>query len=644
MELIVQNHNTWIPPDKNLLGPLDLHLFNEGNHSRLYEKLGAHPFTLDNQKGFHFSVWAPSAQAVSVVGNFNNWAPGVHPLHLVGNSGIWTGFIPNILQGEIYKYHITSNHGGYQVAKSDPFAFAMEIAPKTASALCDLSFHWNDSKWMSDRRSKIAHNAPVSVYEVHLGSWKRVPQDGNRSLNYRELAPQLTQHMLKLGFTHLEFLPITEHPFYGSWGYQVSNYFAPTSRYGSPQDLMYLIDYLHQHGLGVILDWVPSHFPNDQHGLAYFDGSHLFEHADPKQGFHPDWKSCIFNYGRHEVRSFLLSSACFWLEHYHIDGLRVDAVASMIYLNYSRNQGEWIPNQYGGNENIEATSFLRKFNEEVYSRFPDVQTFAEESTSWPMVTRPTFSGGLGFGYKWDMGWMHDSLRYVSREPIHRKYHHNELSFRMLYAETENFILPLSHDEVVHGKGSLLNKMPGDLWQKLANLRLLFAWMYSQPGKKLLFMGSELAPWKEWNHDTSLDWHLLENLQHSQIENFIADLNQMYKNQPGLYERDCEPAALEWVDCSDLDGSVYAFLRWDCDGVKPVLAVFNFTPNVRDGYRVGVPFGETWLEVLNSDSPYYGGGGKGNFGRKQAQEMSWHNRPYSIELTLPPLGVVFMVPE
>jgi len=641
---LVENNNTWIPPEKNLLGPLDLHLFNEGNHSRLYEKLGAHPFTLGNQTGFHFSVWAPSAQSVSVVGDFNNWEPGVHPMHLVGSSGIWAGFVPGLKNGDLYKFHIISNHGGYQVAKSDPFAFAMEIAPRTASALCNLSYTWNDSAWMDERRNKIANNAPVSIYELHLGSWKRVPEEGNRWLTYRELAPQLTEHMLKLGFTHLEILPITEHPFYGSWGYQTSNYFAPTSRYGSPQDLMFLIDYLHQNGLGVILDWVPSHFPNDQHGLAYFDGSHLFEHADPKQGFHPDWKSCIFNFGRHEVRSFLLSSACFWLEHYHIDGIRVDAVASMIYLNYSRNEGEWIPNQYGGNENIEATSFLRKFNEEVYSRFPDIQTFAEESTSWPMVSRPTHSGGLGFGYKWDMGWMHDSLRYTARDPIHRKWHQNELSFRMLYCDQENFILPLSHDEVVHGKGSLLNKMPGDYWQKLANLRLLLAWQYSQPGKKLIFMGAELAVWAEWNHDSSLDWNLLNSPQHRGIEKFVTDLNHMYKNQPGLYEKDCEPSGLEWIDCSDHEGSVFAFLRWDLDGTKPVLAVFNFTPLVKDGYRVGVPFGETWLEILNSDSPYYGGGGKGNQGRKQTQEMSWHNRPYSMELTLPPLGAVFLTPE
>lgn len=642
--VILSDTNTWVHPESSLLGSLDLHLFNEGNHSRLYEKLGAHPFKRHGETGFHFAVWAPNANSVSVVGDFNYWTPGRHPLHAIGGSGIWIGFIPGLRNGGLYKYHIVSNHGGYQVSKSDPYAFAMEIAPRTASSLCDLSHHWNDQEWMANRGRRIAQNAPVSIYEVHLGSWKRRPEEGNRWLNYREMAPLLADHVNRLGFTHVEFLPITEHPFYGSWGYQVSNYFAPTSRYGSPQDLMYLIDYLHLQGIGVILDWVPSHFPNDQHGLAYFDGSHLYEHADPRQGFHPDWKSCIFNYGRHEVRSFLLSSACFWLDHYHIDGLRVDAVASMIYLNYSRKEGEWIPNRHGGNENLEATSFLRQFNETVYARFPDVQTFAEESTSWPMVSRPTFAGGLGFGYKWDMGWMHDSLRYLSREPIHRKFHQNELSFRMLYAEQENFVLPLSHDEVVHGKGSLAGKMAGDAWQKRANLRLLYAWQYAQPGKKLLFMGAELGSFSEWNHDSSLDWHLLNYPEHQGFFQLIADLNRVYRDNSALHTKDCDAGSLDWVDCSDSEASVFAFLRWGSDGENPVLAVFNFTPVVRSGYRVGVPFGDNWRELVNTDSPYYGGSGQGNMGMSHADEMSWHNRPYSIEITIPPLAAVFFTPE
>lgn len=638
------NANTWINPAHSLIGPLDRHLFNEGTHSRLYEKLGAHPHHRDGEAGYHFAVWAPNANAVSVVGDFNSWTPGQHPLHSQNESGIWTGFIAGLKNGELYKYHISSNHGGYQVSKSDPYAFAMEIAPRTASRLCDLSHHWHDQDWMANRSRKIAQNEPVSIYELHPGSWRRRPEEGNRWLTYRELAPLLTDHVTKLGFTHVELLPITEHPFYGSWGYQVSNYFAPTSRYGTPQDLMYFIDYLHQHGIGVILDWVPSHFPNDQHGLAYFDGSHLYEHADPRQGFHPDWKSCIFNYGRHEVKSFLLSSACFWLDRYHIDGLRVDAVASMIYLNYSRRDGEWIPNRYGSNENIEATSFLKQFNETVYSRFGDIQTFAEESTSWSMVSRPTSVGGLGFGYKWDMGWMHDSLRYLSRDSIHRKHHQNELSFRMLYADQENFILPLSHDEVVHGKGSLLGKMAGDAWQKRANLRLLYAWQYAQPGKKLIFMGAELGPWSEWDHDSSLDWHLLDYKDHQGFFNLISDLNRTYRQNPGLYRKDCEAGGLDWVDCSDSDASVYAFLRWGGYGEKPVLVVFNFTPVPRSNYRVGVPCGENWIEIINTDATHYGGSGQGNLGVKTADEMSWHNRPFSLELVLPPLGAVFFTPE
>ncbi|MSR31139.1 MAG: 1,4-alpha-glucan branching protein GlgB [Gemmataceae bacterium] len=637
-------NNTWVPPELNPLGEVDLHLFNEGTHSRLYEKLGAHAFQRGQEKGTHFSVWAPGAQQISVVGDFNAWTPGCHPLHAQGKSGIWAGFVANLGPGALYKYHVETDQGGYRVDKSDPFAFAMELAPKTASKIASLDYSWHDAEWMRERGRKIAQDAPVAIYEVHLGSWRRDPANPSRLLSCQEIALPLAEHASRLGFTHVELLPITEHPFYASWGYQVGNYFAPTSRYGSPQDLMHLIDVLHQHGLGVILDWVPSHFPNDQHGLSYFDGTHLFEHADPRQGFHPDWKSCIFNYGRHEVRSFLISSACFWLEKYHFDGLRVDAVASMIYLDYSRHDGEWIPNPHGGNENLEATGFLRQFNAEVYRRFPDVQTIAEESTAWPMVSRPVHLGGLGFGYKWDLGWMHDSLRYLAREPVHRKFHQNELSFRMLYAGQENFVLPLSHDEVVHGKGSLAGKMPGDAWQKLANLRLLFAWQAAQPGKKLLFMSGEIAQWNEWNHDASLDWHLAQHAPHGGIINLIADLNRMYRSEPAMHKRDCDVTGLEWVDCSDSEASVYAFLRWGNEGEKPVLAVFNFTPVARHGYRVGVPFSETWKELLNTDSTWYGGGGIGNQGAKVAGEMSWHNRPFSLELSLPPLAAIFFTPH
>ncbi|MCI0531431.1 MAG: 1,4-alpha-glucan branching protein GlgB, partial [candidate division Zixibacteria bacterium] len=509
----------------SLLTGDDLFLFNEGSHYRLYNKLGAHPVeTEEGQKGTYFAVWAPNAEKVFVMGNFNGWNKNSLPLTHRAESGIWEGFVPNIGKGEVYKFHVQSRHDGYRVDKADPFAFYAETPPKTASVVWDLDFQWNDREWMESKRKKTTLNSPMTVYEMHIGSWRRVPEDGNRYLTYRELAPHLAGYLNQMGFTHVEFLPVMEHPFYGSWGYQTTGYFAPTSRYGTPQDFMYLIDCLHQRGIGVILDWVPSHFPSDEHGLAFFDGTHLFEHADRRKGFHPDWNSLIFNYGRNEVRSFLISSALFWLDKYHVDGLRIDAVASMLYLDYSRRPGEWIPNQHGRNENIEAIDFLRQFNQAVYENYPETQTVAEESTAWPMVSRPAYLGGLGFGMKWDMGWMHDTLDYFSKDPIYRKYHHHQLSFRMIYAFTENFVLSLSHDEAVHGKGSLLSKMPGDDWQKFANLRLLLGLMYAQCGKKLLFMGAEMGTWKEWNHEESLDWNLLQHAPHQGVQKWLKDLN------------------------------------------------------------------------------------------------------------------------
>ncbi len=623
-----------------LLTADDLHLFNEGSHVRLYQKLGAHPLETDGVAGTHFAVWAPGAERVTVIGDFNGWDKAAHPLHPREHSGIWEGFLPGVGAGAAYKYHIASRAHGYRVDKADPFAFCQEEPPRTASVVCDLSYAWGDAEWMASRGKRNAIDGPISVYEVHLGSWRRVPEEGGRWLTYREMAPLLAAYVQEMGFTHVEFLPVTEHPFYGSWGYQVTGFFAATRRYGTPQDLMYLIDHLHQHGIGVLLDWVPAHFPTDEHGLGYFDGTHLYEHADPKQGFHPDWGSAIFNYDRHEVRSFLLSSALFWLDKYHVDGLRVDAVASMLYLDYSRKEGEWIPNRYGGRENLGAISFLRRFNEEVYRNYPDVQTIAEESTAWPMVSRPTYVGGLGFGLKWDMGWMHDTLHYLSRDSIHRRYHQNEITFRMLYAFTENYLLPLSHDEVVHGKGSLLAKMPGDDWQKFANLRLLFGYQFGMAGKKLLFMGGEIGVWNEWHHDVSLDWHLLAYPLHAGMQRLVKDLNRTYRAEPALHQYDCEPAGFEWVDCNDADASTLSFLRRGREG-GPVLVVCNFTPVVRRNYRVGVPHGGYWKEIFNSDAWDYGGNNEGNCGGVEASPDGHHGRPNCLYLTLPPLGVVFL---
>lgn len=625
----------------SLLSDHDLYLFNEGSHLQLYEKLGSHPGVVNGQAGTNFAVWAPDAEIVSVIGSFNGWNAGSNRLYPRGNSGIWEGFIPGVSAGQAYKYHVVSRYHGFEKDKADPFAFHAETPPHTASIIWNLDYSWGDQAWTEHRGARSSLNSPMAIYEVHLGSWRRVPEDRNRSLSYREAAPMLAEYVQKLGFTHVEFLPLTEHPFYGSWGYQTTGYFAATSRYGTPQDLMYLVDYLHQHGIGVILDWVPSHFPTDDWALGYFDGTHLYEHSDPRKGIHKDWDSFIFNYGRHEVRSFLLSSAMFWLERYHIDGLRVDAVASMLYLDYSRKKGEWIPNVFGGRENLDAIDFLRRFNSEVYNRHPDTQTIAEESTAWPMVSRPTYVGGLGFGLKWDMGWMHDTLGYIGHDPVHRKYHHNELTFRMIYAFHENFVLPLSYDEVVHGKGSLLGRMPGDLWQKFANLRLLFGYMYAQPGKKLLFMGGEIAQWSEWAHDESLEWHLLEFPLHQQMQHWVSDLNGHYRNERALHELDCDPSGFEWIDGSDSQQSTLTFIRKSRNSEEIVLVVCNFTPVPRYNYRVGVPRGGYWKEILNSDSKTYGGTDFGNLGGTESESIAAHGRDMSVNLIIPPLSTLFL---
>ncbi len=625
----------------SLLSTDDVYLFNEGNHFRLYRHLGSHPTTVNGVEGTQFAVWAPNAREVSVVGDFNGWNRSADYLSPHGNSGIWEGFVEGVSPGTIYKYHIVSQHDGFEVDKADPFAFHAETPPKTGSIVWNLDYDWNDQEWMNERGQRNALDAPISIYEVHLGSWMRVPDDGFRSMSFREIAPKLAEYVKRTGFTHVEFLPIMEHPFFGSWGYQTTGYFAPSSRFGTPQDFMYLVDYLHQNGIGVILDWVPSHFPTDEHGLAYFDGTHLYEHSDPRQGYHPDWNSYIFNYGRDEVRSFLLSSGLFWLDKYHADGLRVDAVASMLYLDYSRKQGEWIPNEHGGRENLEAISFLQRLNQEVYKEYPDVQTYAEESTAWPMVSRPIYVGGLGFGMKWDMGWMHDTLDYFEKDPIHRRYHHNELTFRLIYAFNENFVLPLSHDEVVHGKGSLIGKMPGDDWQKFANLRLLFAMMYAQPAKKLIFMGDEIGQWHEWNHDGSIDWDLLQVPAHEGVRRLLEDLNKLYRENPAMHQLDFDPNGFGWLDPNDSENSVLSFLRRSRDADDVIIAIFNGTPVPRHNYRIGVPEMGAWDEILNSDAELYGGSGVGNYGQVDTTPVPWHGQPRSIKLSIPPLGALFL---
>ena len=618
----------------------DLYLFREGTHARLYEKLGAHV----GEGATEFAVWAPNAASVAVIGDWNGWDPRAHPMQPTGDAGIWQARVPQAKQGSLYKFHVVSRHAGHTVDKADPYAFRAETPPKTGSVVWDLAYDWQDAEWMRTRKDKNALEAPWSVYEVHLGSWMRSPDAPGEVLGFRLLAPLLAEYAKRMGFTHVELMPITEHPFYGSWGYQCTGYFAPSSRYGTPQDFMHFVDVLHQHGIGVILDWVPSHFPWDRHGLGFFDGTHLYEHSDPRQGHHPDWASAIFNYGRNEVRAFLASSAHFWLEKYHVDGLRVDAVASMLYLDYGRKHGEWVPNRYGGRENLEAIDFLRFLNETLYRDYPDTQTIAEESTAWPQVSRPNYVGGLGFGMKWNMGWMHDTLGYFKRDPVYRKHHHDELTFSLWYAFHENFVLPLSHDEVVHGKGSLIGRMPGDDWQQFANLRALLGYMWSHPGKKLLFMGGEFAQRREWTHEDSLEWHVLQYPLHEGVQRWVADLNRVYRAEPALHEKDFSNDGFRWVQRGDWEQSAVSFLRLGNEGAPPVLVVCNFTPLPRHNYRVGVPRGGYWREILNSDAHYYGGSGMGNQGGAEAVPMPYEDYSHSLTLTLPPLAVTFFKPE
>ena len=622
------------------IGELDLHLFAEGTHRYLHRAFGGHPA----DGGTRFAVWAPNATAVSVIGSFDGW---VQPRPLEpSTSGVWTGWVDGAHVGHSYLYRVTGRDGT-QVDKSDPVGAAAEDAPSIASRLVDLHHDWNDSDWMRRRGEGVAVDAPISIYEVHLGSWGRHVTDGKRFPRYDELADPLADHVLAHGFTHVELMPVMEHPFYGSWGYQTTGFFAPTARYGSPQDLMQMVDRLHQRGVGVILDWVPSHFPTDSHGLYEFDGTHLFEHADPRQGYHPDWNSAIFNYSRNEVRSFLISSAMCWLDRYHVDGLRVDAVASMLYLDYSRNDGEWIPNEFGGRENLDAIVFLRRLNEAVFGEFPDATTMAEESTAWPMVSRPTYVGGLGFGFKWDMGWMHDTLAYLSRDPIHRRWHHDEITFRTIYSSSEHYVLPLSHDEVVYGKGSLLNKMPGDDWQQHANLRLLYAMQWGQPGKKLLFMGGELATRQEWNHEGTLDWALHDQPAASRVRALLTALNALYRNEPAMHRGDSDHGGMRWVEGTDADQGVYAWLRLDPsidEPARPVLVVLNTTPMPRYNYRLGVPEAGRWSELVNTDAELFGGGGVGNFGAVETVPVDSHGHHQSLVLTVPPLGALFLAPD
>lgn len=625
----------------SLLTDFDIHLFRSGKHFKLYEKLGAHAIREGDREGIYFAVWAPNAKEVSVIGNFNIWQHDVHKLYARWDgSGIWEGFFTDIKVGEAYKYAIHSTTGE-RLEKADPFAFYAEVAPRTASIVWQPSFQWTDQPWLQQRKDLAGKPKPYSVYEVHYGSWRRKLEDGNRSLSYPEMAKDLVEYVKEMGFTHVEFLPLMEHPFFGSWGYQITGYFAPTSRFGSPEDFMYLIDCFHKENIGVILDWVPSHFPGDAHGLYKFDGTYLYEHADPRKGFHPDWKSYIFNYGRSEVRSFLISNAMFWLEKYHIDGLRVDAVASMLYLDYSRKAGEWIPNQYGSNENIEAITFLKEFNEVVYANFPDAVTIAEESTSWTGVSKPTYLGGLGFGQKWMMGWMHDTLEYFKKEPVYRKFHQNEITFSIMYAFTENFMLPLSHDEVVHGKGSLLGRMPGDEWQRFANLRLMFAYMFMHPGTKLLFMGNEIAQSSEWKHDSSLDWHLLQYGFHKGIQDLIKDINHFYKTEPALYKYGFDHRGFQWVDYGDRENSVTIFQRQSDKKEDTLIVVCNFTPETRRNYHLGTPYRGQWKEVFNSDDTKYGGSGVLNQGVIHTSPAKFHGRDYSVSITLPPLAITVL---
>lgn len=624
-----------------MLSDFDLHLIGEGTHYDTYEKLGAHLRTAKGLRGVHFAVWAPNARRVSVVGDFNSWDGRQNVMRARGSSGIWEIFLPEISEGAIYKYEILPRDGP-PLLKADPYGFGAELRPKSGSVVADLERHaWNDKKWMDARSKRDWLGAPLSFYEVHLGSWMRVPEEGGRWLSYRELGDKLIPYVQQMGFSHIELMPIMEHPFDGSWGYQTVGYYAPTSRFGSPEDFMEFVDRCHQAGIGVILDWTPAHFPRDGHGLARFDGTHLYEHADPRQGEHPDWGTLVFNYGRNEVQNFLISNALFWMDKYHLDGLRVDAVASMLYLDYSRQPGQWIPNEFGGRENLAAIAFLKRLNEVAHQRHPGILTVAEESTSWPMVSRPTYSGGLGFSLKWNMGWMNDTLTFFEKDPVYRKYEHGKITFSLLYAFTENFVLPLSHDEVVHGKRSLLHKMTGDFWQQFANLRLLYGYFFAHPGKKLLFMGDEIAQREEWNHETSLEWHLTEYEPHRGIESLVRDLNHFYAAEPALHEVDFDWPGFEWIDCNDADASVLTFLRRAKDARNFLVVVANFTPVVRDGYSVGVPEPGLYREVLNSDARIYGGSNVGNLGGKWSEDRPWMGRPYSVRLTIPPLAVIYL---
>ena len=618
----------------------DLYLFREGTHSRLYEKLGAHPMTIGAAEGVHFAVWAPNARRVSVVGDFNTWDGRRHPLRHAG-AGVWEMFIPGLGVGERYKFEILTGYGEV-LLKSDPFGFAFERPPLNASIVARPDYQWRDEEWMRSRESKGSWlDRPLAIYEVHLGSWARVPEDEHRYLSYTELAARLVPYVKEMGYTHIELLPVMEHPFSGSWGYQVIGFFAPTSRFGTPDEFKAFVDTCHEHGIGVILDWVPGHFPKDAHGLAKFDGTALYEHEDPRQGEHREWGTLIFNYGRNEVRNFLLANALFWLREYHVDGLRVDAVASMLYLDYSRKAGEWVPNRFGGRENLDAIEFLRQLNTLTHGEMPGTITVAEESTSWPSVSRPIYVGGLGFTYKWNMGWMNDILEYVRLDPIHRRWHHQHLTFALIYAFSENFVLPFSHDEVVHGKGSMFEKAPGDDWQKAATLRTLYGFMYAHPGKKLMFMGCEFGQRREWNYDESLDWHLLDRPFHQGLRRFVQDLNRVYGSEPALHEIDFAPEGFQWIDCNDSDNSVVSFIRRGHDGSDFVVAVVNFTPVPRDGYRIGVPFEGDYLELLNSDSAIYGGSNRGNSGIVTTEPVDAHGHAASLRLNLPPLGFLML---
>ena len=639
-ERIIYDPYSFLP----YISELDIHLFGIGDHHKIYEKLGAHPLKLNNVDGVHFAVWAPNARNVSIVGDFNQWHGGKHQMRVLGGSGIWELFIPGLKTGEVYKYEI-KDQKGHIILKADPYAFQSEVRPKTASVVADINAYlWHDQEWLEKRKETDPLKRPISVYEVHLGSWKRSAEEDNRFLTFKELAHQLVEYVHEMGYTHIELLPVAEHPFDASWGYQVTGYYAPSSRFGGAADFQYFVDFCHQNGIGVIIDWVPAHFPRDAHGLAYFDGSHLYEHLDPRKGSHPDWGTLIFNFGRNEVRNFLEANALFWFEKYHIDGIRVDAVASMLYLDYSRKDGEWVPNQYGGRENIEAIDFLKHVNELIFSYFPGVLSIAEESTSWPGVSKPTYLGGLGFNLKWNMGWMNDFLTYFEKDPIHRRYHHNMITFALLYAFHENFMLVLSHDEVVHGKKSLLDKMPGDFWQKFANLRTLLGFMFGHPGKKLLFMGSEFGQWNEWREDQSIDWHLLAHEPHQKLQKLVKDLNRLYQSEPALYEIDFDHDGFEWIDFLDSDNSVISFMRKGSKPEDTLVFVCNFTPVYRENYRVGVPMFCHFKEILNTDSEIYYGSNKGNYGKLHSDHIPWHGKECSLNLKLPPLATVVFKPE